>query len=104
MVKPFQGRTLLSLLQIVILLFLGAVLLNSCGQGNPASSGPATTLTGQPVPNNYTAPTPDSICKSSCGALGGALNYISAQTDSTNLFRFLAGFGSSGTKINSNPS
>ncbi len=39
--KPFQGRTLLSLLPAVIVLILGAIILSSCGQGNPTSSSVA---------------------------------------------------------------
>ncbi len=46
--KSFKGKTLLNLVPVAIIFFLGAVLLNSCGQGNPAGSQTGTTAASTP--------------------------------------------------------
>ncbi len=48
---PFQERTPLGFLPVAAILIIGAILLNSCGQGNPAGSpqSSAVTNTSQPA-------------------------------------------------------
>ncbi len=55
--KPFQGRTLLALLPVTIIFIIGAILLNSCGQGNPAGSSPSQSAT-TPAPKTPTSSVP----------------------------------------------
>lgn len=46
--KPFQRKALFSFLPAAAILIIGAILLNSCGQGNPAGSQAGTTAATSP--------------------------------------------------------
>lgn len=55
--KLFQGRTLLAFLPVAAIFIIGAILLNSCGQGNPAGSQTGASATPVKLTQATTAAT-----------------------------------------------